>query len=141
VLFRSAARHAHGKPFLQLSPAERAAFAQSAHDSLVAEAKARQRKRRDWRQLEDKGTVPVGQLRAIKKRLSAMLGTHGIVHAPPRPFIITMKELTLLGFFTSQVGATQILQYLPVPGRLQGCIPVSEAGNGKTWAVETSYRF
>jgi hypothetical protein len=139
--FDTAAQHAHGKPFLQLSPAQRAAFAQSAHDSLVAEAKARQRKRRDWRQMEDKGTMPVAQLRAIKKKLSSMLGAHGIAHAAARPFILTMKELTLLGFFTSQIGATQILQYLPVPGRLQGCIPVSEAGNGKTWAVETSYRF
>jgi hypothetical protein len=52
-----------------------------------------------------------------------------------------MKELTLLGYFTSEVGATQILQYLPVPGRQQGCIPLREAGNGKTWALETSYRF
>jgi hypothetical protein len=33
-----------------------------------------------------------------------------------RPFILTMKELTMLGFFTSQPGATQVLQYRPVPG-------------------------
>ena len=66
---------------------------------------------------------------------------HPNAHPAMRPFILTMKELTLLGFFTSEVGATQILQYLPVPGRLQSCIPLSEAGNGKTWALETSYRF
>jgi gluconate 2-dehydrogenase gamma chain len=81
----------------------------------------------------------VGQLRAIKKQLTAMLGSPA--QRPVRPFILTMKELTLLGFFTSEVGATQILQYLPVSGRLQSCIPLSEAGNGKTWALETSYRF
>lgn len=52
-----------------------------------------------------------------------------------RPFILTMKELTMLGFFTSEPGATQILQYSPVPGAYKGCIPVSEAGNGKTWAT------
>lgn len=54
--------------------------------------------------------------------------------APKRPFILAMKELTMLGFFTSQVGATQVLQYDAVPGAYKGCIPVSEAGNGKTWA-------
>ncbi len=51
-----------------------------------------------------------------------------------RPFILTMKELTMLGFFTSEPGATQVLQYDPVPGVYRGCIPLAEAGNGKTWA-------
>jgi hypothetical protein len=53
---------------------------------------------------------------------------------PKRPFILMMKELTMLGFFTSEVGATQVLQYVAVPGAYKGCIPLSEAGNGKTWA-------
>lgn len=55
--------------------------------------------------------------------------------APKRPFILMMKELTMLGFFTSKEGATQVLQYDPVPGAYKGCIPVNEAGNGKTWAT------
>jgi hypothetical protein len=52
-----------------------------------------------------------------------------------RPFILTMNELTMLGFFTSEPGATQVLQYVAVPGAYHGCISVSEAGNGKTWAT------
>jgi gluconate 2-dehydrogenase gamma chain len=51
-----------------------------------------------------------------------------------KPFIMKMKELTLTGFFTSEPGATQVLQYEAVPGSYKGCIPLSEAGNGKTWA-------
>jgi len=58
-----------------------------------------------------------------------------------RPFILMTKELTLLGFFTSEVGATQVLQYLAVPGPFRGCVPLSEAGNGKTWATEMSQAF
>lgn len=58
-----------------------------------------------------------------------------------RPFILMMKELTLLGFFSSQVGATQVLQYAAVPGGFQACIPIAQAGNGKQWATETSLRF
>jgi gluconate 2-dehydrogenase gamma chain len=55
--------------------------------------------------------------------------------APQRPFIMMVKELTMLGFFTSKPGATQVLQYVPVPGAYKGCIPLSEAGNGRTWAT------
>jgi hypothetical protein len=58
-----------------------------------------------------------------------------------RPFVLMMKELTLLGFFSSQVGATQVLQYEAVPGGFQACIPLAQAGNGKQWATETSLRF
>ena len=55
--------------------------------------------------------------------------------APPkeRPFILMMKELTMLGFFTSEPGATQVLQYQAVPGSYKGCVPLSEVG--RTWAT------
>ncbi len=52
-----------------------------------------------------------------------------------RPFVMMMKELTMLGFFTSEPGATKVLQYVAVPGSYKGCIPLKEAGNGKTWAT------
>jgi len=51
----------------------------------------------------------------------------------PRPFVLIMKELTVVGFFTSEPGATQVLQYEAVPGAYKGCIPLSEVG--KTWAT------
>ena len=50
-----------------------------------------------------------------------------------KPFILIMKELTLLGFFTSEPGATKVLQYEPVPGAYHGCLPLTEVG--KTWAT------
>jgi hypothetical protein len=40
---------------------------------------------------------------------------------PPHYFTL-IKQLTLLGFFTSKPGATQVLRYVPVPGKYQGCI-------------------
>lgn len=58
-----------------------------------------------------------------------------------RPFILMTKELTMLGFFTSEIGATQILQYTAVPGPYRGCLPLSQTGNGKTWATEVSQAF
>ncbi|NJN42123.1 MAG: gluconate 2-dehydrogenase subunit 3 family protein [Flammeovirgaceae bacterium] len=53
--------------------------------------------------------------------------------ADQRPFILVMKELTMLGFFISEVGATQVLQYKEVPGEYKGCISLEEAG-GRQWA-------
>lgn len=34
-----------------------------------------------------------------------------------------MKELTLLGYFTSEIGATQALRYIESPGRFDPCYP------------------
>lgn len=55
--------------------------------------------------------------------------------SPPKekPFILTTKELTMLGFFTSEPGATQVLRYEAVPGAYKGCVPFSEIG--RTWAT------
>lgn len=44
-----------------------------------------------------------------------------------------MKQLTLLGFFTSEVGATQALRYEPIPGKYQGCIDYKKGE--KAWAL------
>jgi hypothetical protein len=49
-------------------------------------------------------------------------------------FFYTMKEMTITGYFTTEVGMTQILQYKAIPTEYNGCITVEEAG-GKTWAT------
>ena len=48
-------------------------------------------------------------------------------------FILSMKELTVTGFFISEPGATQVLHYEAVPGAYHGCVPLAEVG--KTWAT------
>ena len=51
----------------------------------------------------------------------------------PVPFFFMIKELTTTGYFTSEIGATQALEYLPIPGKFDGCMPLSP--NQKTWAL------
>ena len=41
----------------------------------------------------------------------------------PSHYFRMMKELTLLGYFTSEIGSKQARRYVPVPGRYEGCIP------------------
>lgn len=48
-------------------------------------------------------------------------------------FFLVFKELTMIGFFTSEVGATQVLRYEAVPGVYEGCIPFENVG--RTWAT------
>lgn len=48
-------------------------------------------------------------------------------------FYRTFKELTLLGFFTSEPGATKTLRYVQIPGRYDGCVPYKEGE--KAWAT------
>ena len=71
----------------------------------------------------------------VKKVHDAAVNTEDTGTPAQRPFILNLKELTMLGYFTSEPGATQVLQYNAVPGAYKGCVPVSEAGNGKTWAT------
>lgn len=78
---------------------------------------------------------PQQQAEHVAKANAAALALPKEQRDAKKPFILMAKELTLLGFFTSEPGATQVLQYEAVPGSFKGCIPVSEAGNGKTWAT------
>ena len=45
-----------------------------------------------------------------------------------RPFFLMLRELVVLGYFTSEVGATQALSYNPVPGDYDGAYPVEQVG-------------
>lgn len=44
-----------------------------------------------------------------------------------------MKDLTLQGYFTSEIGATKALRYEAVPGKYEGCIPYKKGDRG--WAT------
>jgi hypothetical protein len=43
-----------------------------------------------------------------------------------------MKELALLGYFTSEIGYTQAMRYVEAPGRFDPCVPL--APGDKAWA-------
>ena len=52
---------------------------------------------------------------------------------PAPSFYRMMKELTVVGYYTSEPGATKELRYVQVPGRFEGCVPL--ASIGRAWAV------
>lgn len=50
----------------------------------------------------------------------------------PSHYYYMMKQLTLLGFFTSETGMKDTLRYNPVPGRYDGNLPYQKGD--KAWA-------
>ncbi len=48
-------------------------------------------------------------------------------------YFTLLKQLTLFGFFTSEVGGTQVLRYMAIPGRYDGCMPYEEGE--RAWAT------
>ncbi len=51
----------------------------------------------------------------------------------PNHYFRMYKELTLLGYFTSEIGATKALRYIAVPGRYDGSVPYKKGD--KAWAT------
>ncbi len=47
-------------------------------------------------------------------------------------FFKTLRELVIAGYFTSEIGATKALEYLPVPGQFVGDVPLRPGQ--KAWA-------
>jgi len=50
-----------------------------------------------------------------------------------KAFFRQLKQLTVTGYFTSEIGATEALEYLPVPGKFEGDVPMKPGQ--KAWAI------
>jgi len=97
------------KDFMGITPQQR-------HDLLVDldnEAKGYGKKVSDFNNNESK-----------KEKDETAKGNKNYVKQHMAPHYFTMmKQLTLLGFFTSEPGMTKAVRYLPVPGRYDGDVP------------------
>ena len=102
--FDEGARKEHGNSFLDCDDKEKIAYFKKVHDDAF-----------------QNGTGS----------LSSSWWNAGVNDS--KPFVLELKELTLLGFFTSEPGATQVLQYKQVPGPFKGCVPLKDVG--KAWAT------
>ena len=43
----------------------------------------------------------------------------------PTHYFRMIKELALLGFFTSEIGYTKAMRYVETPGRFDPCVPLA----------------
>ncbi len=81
-------------------------------------------------------TLDREQKRVMDSRKAAMDAREAaasIERPAPAHYFRMMKELALLGYFTSEVGCTQALRYVESPGRFDSCIPY--APGEPAWAA------
>ena len=50
-----------------------------------------------------------------------------------KAFFRRLREFDVTGYFISEIGATQAMEYLPVPGRFEGDVPMQPGQ--KAWAI------
>ena len=122
------AQTAHGARFVDLAPEQqtalvteldRAAYAEPPPAEAEADEAAAERAQSGTDAMAEAAEQSVGQVDTPDEE-------------EPPPFFLTLKELTIAGYYTSEVGATQELRWEPAPGRLDLDVPFSEVG--RTWA-------
>ena len=59
---------------------------------------------------------------AARKSRQAADAAPSITADPPAHYFRMMKELAMLGYFTSEIGCTQALRYVEMPGRFDPCV-------------------
>ena len=103
------AKKAHNNSFLDLKAAEQTAL-------LVQTEKAFQERKTKNKEAEKTAKESGGKY-----------------ETPALEFFQIMKELTLVGYFSSEPGATQALAYVHVPGAYQACTDMKPGQ--KTWSM------
>ena len=68
-----------------------------------------------------------------KQKLVQDLRTETIAKKQPYSFFTIGRDLTLLGFFSSEIGCTQAREYLPIPGKYDGSADYKPGQ--KAWAT------
>ena len=76
-----------------------------------------------------------GQRLALLEKLDAEQMHYMKTRADDAPahYFRMMKELALLGYFTSEIGCNQAMRYVETPGRYEPCVPY--APGEKAWAA------
>ena len=106
-----------GASFMKATPAQRLALLQQLdkeqHDYS-------EKQRAEGRKKSDAFISGTNQQNAPEAKINPATQ---IASEPPNKYFRMMKELALLGYFTSEVGATQALRYVESPGRYDPCAP------------------
>jgi gluconate 2-dehydrogenase gamma chain len=76
------------------------------------------------------GRDAAGRTAFVKESLEKALAAE---NDDGKPFILMTRELTLLGFYTSQVGIRENMEYSQAPGPFHGCVPIAKMAKPVQW--------
>lgn len=115
-----ACKKVNGKSFMDCTPQQR-------HDFLVSLEK----EAKDFNIKRDEADKPKRE--ALEKENEKLAWKdQKEFEASPSHYYTMMKQLTLLGFFTSKTGMTETLRHVAVPGKYDGAFPYAKGD--KAWA-------
>ena len=117
-----ACRQAHGAGFMEAAPAQRLA---------VLEPLDREQKEQGDARSERDRLVKLENL-SDERGVASPVVDAATADEEPRHYFRMMKELALLGYFTSEIGCTQAQRYVESPGRFDPCVPY--APGERSWA-------
>lgn len=72
---------------------------------------------------------PAARVAVVRHSLETALTAGHREHS----FILATRELALLGYFSSQVGITENMEYVAVPTAFHGCVPLSQMSKHVYW--------
>jgi hypothetical protein len=128
-------RKAYDASFVSATPQQRLALIERLDREAKEYHDARERARGSAeaeQKAEQKAAEPLPDQRQ-EAAPTAEAGTAAAITAEsPAHYFRMMKELALLGYFTSEIGYTQAMRYVESPGRFDPCVPY--APGEKAWA-------
>lgn len=112
----AATRKAYNTTFMKATPAQRLSVLEALDRDQKSFMEARSEQMKTAREAREKD-----QRKESAPGTDAGAAT-AIVLDPPSHYFRMMKELTLLGYFTSEIGCKQALRYVESPGRYDPCV-------------------
>lgn len=128
------AEEAYKKGFMELSIAERNALLGKVRDATVAASKAEKDNlnRLEQAEKDQQKTNPADKAKSpVENSGNISILPKDEKKTEPRFFEI-IRDLTLLGYFTSEIGATQAYAFVEIPGRYDGCVDLKPGQ--RVWA-------
>lgn len=121
------AKKEYNKSFLDISVKDREQLLGKVRDETVAAQKTERDKSEEERKAEENKIVKKSEKEEAGKPMNAKEAKPGTPY-----FFSIARDLTLLGYFTSEIGTTQAYAYVEIPGRYDGCVDLKPGQ--KVWA-------
>ena len=128
-------RTANGTGFMEATPAQRLALVERLDRAQKAQADARAARRASPAKEEEEESRADARLPDQRKENAAATDANpapDLTADAPTHYFRMVKELTLLGYFTSEIGYTKAMRYVESPGRFDPCVPYTPGE--RSWA-------
>ncbi|HEU4993847.1 MAG TPA: gluconate 2-dehydrogenase subunit 3 family protein [Gemmatimonadaceae bacterium] len=128
----AATKSANGVTFRAATAPQRLAVLEQFDREQRAHSRLREEATRRKRGLRPLPPDPTEESRPDQRPAVVIPQADAITADTPPHFFRLMKELALLGYFTSEIGCTQAQRYIESPGRFDPCVELKPGD--KSWA-------